>query len=184
MTVKTVLGLLLAVALAGCASNQHEIRIDVESHWDADTDYSKYMTWDFVPGTVEYNLPALQDPALRGWIAETVERELADRGRTRNFVSPDFRMGYYATVEPVEERELREAYGDFTWALEDYEAGPDRTWPKGMLFLFAFDDKTGEMLWRSSAAAVFIEERTLEQRKEIVKDAIQLMLDELPRRQQ
>jgi hypothetical protein len=180
--IKRLCVVIMAVALAGCGSRSYDTHVKIDSQSHPEADFAGYKTWDFL----EYNadltgMGVLEDADFRLELANTIEQAMSDRGFQRVFESPDLHVGAHAAKEAVTEAELREWYNTQDWELPDVRSYAQDRWEKGMLLLFIFDAKTGEMLWRSSAEAMGDDSMPKGDRQALVERAVKQMLETMPK---
>ena len=95
--VATVLSLILAaVALAGCASPQRQVRSD----YDPNADFGRYRTFNFMPGAGRSPTGGDYSTLVAQRIEAAVEREMSSRGYVRA-ENPDLLVNFQVTVKNV-----------------------------------------------------------------------------------
>jgi hypothetical protein len=184
MIAKRLVLLVLVVALAGCGSKNYDDPLKVTSQFNPDAAYGKYKTWNFSQNFKPPEEGALSDASFRLELATMIQDALKERGLVRVFENPDLEMGVYVATESISEDELEKWYLSGDWDMPKYHGRQKDFWQKGDLILMAFESKTGQMIWRATAEAIVDQTVTVDQRREVVRRAVEKMLAELPNESQ
>ena len=178
-----VLAALLFTALCSCST------LRVNTDYDPEFDFSGFRSWSWLTGpqagTVDPRLPSgLVEERIRA----ALEKHLAARGFERSSSgTPDFRVGYHATVEDkVDVRTVNRAYGYGPgWGAGRGRLTSDvyvREYAEGTLILDFVDSRSNRLVWRGSAQAEVYSYSTPEQREARIDDAVGQILETLPSR--
>jgi hypothetical protein len=174
MPVRTVLGVLIAIALLGCSAT-----VRVRSAPDPPPSLRGYRTYgwisrDLTPGERRGSSFAAADARIRG----EVERRLDAKGyRHRTLTAPDFLIAYRVSIEEKNAESFRDLYsyhraGGKAGIQEAFAQG----FEEGVLALEIIDARTRRTLWRASAAAVLGPDAG----RDRVAEAVRLIVDRLP----
>jgi hypothetical protein len=133
---------LLAALLLLAASGTPTIKVNA----DKDTDFSRYKTYDWVPGQ-----EPTTNPANHVRIMRAVERELAARGLEQKMENPDLRVTYLAKIEKKIKGQGRQA--DSPWSpTPDVRTVVDfKRVEEGTLIVELIDAETKLTVWRGVA---------------------------------
>ena len=183
-TLTQLLLILLMIAMIGCASSVSVAPIKVSSQFNSEADYSGYKTWDFASYRANSGIPLLTDKDMRKHITTSITEALAARGLTRVSRDPDIQVGYLAAIEYIDEQQLEQLYDGFDWETSHFSGDDQKHWNKAALVLLLFDAKSGQLLWRASAESVVIEDLKTSHRQERIKEAVKMILDEMPTKRQ
>jgi hypothetical protein len=184
MIVKRLVLLALVVALAGCGSRNYDDPIKVTSQFNPDAAYASFKTWDFSKNWKPPEEGVLSDASFRLELANMIEEALKQYELVRVLENPDLDIGFYVAGDYITDDELQDWYDSGEWNMPSYRGAHQDSWVKGSLILLAFESKTGQMVWRSSAEAIVDQSAPEDQRREIVRRAIKMMLEELPKENQ
>jgi hypothetical protein len=184
MIVKRLVLLAVLLALVGCGSRNYDDPIKVTSQFNPDAAYAAFKTWDFSKNWKPPEDGVLADASFRLELANMVEEALKQYDLVRVFENPDLEIGFYVAADNITDDELQDWYDSGEWNMPSYRGARQDSWVKGSLILLAFEAKTGQMVWRSSAEAIVDQSAPDKKRKEVVTRAIKLMLEELPKEKQ
>jgi hypothetical protein len=184
MIAKRLVLFALIVAVAGCGSKNYDDPIKVTSQFNPDAAYGQFKTWDFSKNFKPPEEGALSDASFRLELATMIEEALKKRDLVRVFENPDLDIGVYVASESISENELQEWYLSGDWDMPKYHGRQKDFWQKGDLILMAFESKSGQMIWRASAEAIVDESATVDQRRDLVRRAVEEILAELPKENQ
>jgi len=185
MMVKRLVLLVLITALSGCASSNYDEPIKVTSQFNPDAAYGSYRTWDFSKNWKPPEEGVLSDAAFRLELGNMIEDALKQQYEmVRVFENPDLDVGVYVAADNITDDELKEWYTSGDWDMPAYRGASQDAWQKGSLILLVFEAKSGQMIWRSSAEALIDQSVPEDQRREVVRRALNLMLEELPKQKQ
>ena len=181
MLSKRIIPLVLVAFLAGCSST-YDDPIKVTSQFNPDVVYGAYRTWNFSKNWQPPQTGVLSDASFRLELANMIEDALKQQyNLVRVFENPDLEVGVYVTAEQVTDDELKKWYTTGDWNMPKYWEDNQDEWQAGTLMLMVFDSKTGQMIWRSSAEAIVSTSTPEDERREVVKRAVTMMLEKLPR---
>ena len=132
----------LAALLLLAASSSPAIKVNA----DKDTDFSRYKTFDWVPG-----MEATAKPVNHVRIMRAVERELLARGLQKRMESPDLRVTYLAKIEKKIKGQGRQV--DSPWSpTPDLRTVVDfKKVEEGTLIVELIDADTKLTVWRGVA---------------------------------
>ena len=191
-----LLALTLAASLVGCATSSD---IQVRSKAEPDVDFATIKTYAWHP---ELNKPTgnprVNDKQLNAWIRAAVNADLQAKGLTLNADDPDVYVGYAAalrrkldTVAINSQYGYAPGWGNTGSANVGYRRYTPNWSPKGKstyrydegsLILDVIDASSRDLLRRSAAQTRANEvERSDEERRERVEEAVQRMLKGFPR---
>ncbi len=174
----------LMIFMIGCMSCASVPPIKVSSEFNSEADYSGYKTWNFASYRTDSGIPLLTDKNMREHIITSITEALAARGLTRVDGDPDIWVGYLAALEEIDEQQLEQLYEGFDWKISHPSGDDKKHWNKAALVLLLFDAESGELLWRGSAESVVATGLTEWERQERVREAVRMILDEMPTRSQ
>lgn len=184
MIAKRMILLILVIALSGCGTRTYDDPIKVTSQFNPEASYDTYRTWDFSKNWKPPQDGVLSDAAFRLELASMVEEALKQYELVRVFENPDLDVGFYVAADNISDDELQEWYDSGDWNMPTYRGAQQGSWRKGSLILLVFESESGQMIWRSAAEAIVDQSTPEKQRQEIVRRAITLMLEELPKEKQ
>lgn len=177
----------LLAALPGCSG------LTIQSDFDPTADFSKYRTWDWMPGTeaVVSKDPVRDNAILRGRIQTAVANVLIDRGYKLDMDDPDFYVAYHVAFEDKMDLEVVNNYYGYpyagsyaaTWGPTIYgQQVQQRSWEQGTLLLDILDGKSRQLVWRGSAQAEVYPEQDPNQRQKNINNVAKKVLDQFPPR--
>jgi len=175
---------MLVLALAGCGSRTYDDPIQVTSQFNPQAAYGDFKTWDFAKVK---NIPTegvLAEASFRLELANMIEAALKQYELVRVFENPDLEVGFHVATDLISEDELEQWFAQGDWDMPVYRGNPQNQWKKGSLILMVFQAGSGQLIWRSSAEAIFDQNVRESVRKDLVQSAIKQMLDELPKENQ
>jgi hypothetical protein len=184
MIVKRLVLLAVLLALVGCGSRNYDDPIKVTSQFNPDAAYATFKTWNFSANWKPPEDGVLSDASFRLELANMVEDALKQYDLIRVFENPDLEIGFYVAADYITDDELQDWYDSGEWNMPSYRGAQQSSWQKGSLILLAFEAGTGQMIWRSSAEAIVDQSVPDDQRRDLVRRAIKLMLEELPKEKQ
>jgi hypothetical protein len=184
MIAKSLILLVLVVALTGCGTRTYDDPIKVTSQYNPDAAYGSYRTWDFSKNWKPPQEGALSDAAFRLELADMITEALKQYDLVRVFENPDLDVGVHVAADNISDDELQEWYVSGDWNMPSYRGARQDSWRKGSLILLVFESKSGQMIWRSSAEAIVDQSAPEDTRKEIVRRALTMMLEDLPKESQ
>jgi hypothetical protein len=176
--------LILVIALSGCGTRTYDDPIKVTSQFNPDASYGEYRTWNFSKNWKPPQDGVLSDAAFRLELANMVEEALKQYELVRVFENPDLDVGFYVAADNISDDELDDWYDSGEWNMPSYRGARQDSWRKGSLILLVFESESGQMIWRSSAEAIVDQSAPEDTRREIVRRAIKMMLDDLPKENQ
>lgn len=146
------IAVLLLFMVAGCAVT------DV----DRSANFYNYRTFDWGKPVENVDDPVYKSELVTKNIRNTVEKEFAKRGITRDKKNPDFIVSYQTYAQEKQETRNRSyGYGPFfPWRFYSYYYGwgipypygyPERvSYTEGTLIVDITDSKTDELVWRGT----------------------------------
>src|SRR5688572_532590 len=140
--------LLLALTVA-CAP---EVRTRSDTNPSLSSDIERWRTYAWQPGPSEGD-PRVYNDIIRARVQDAVDAQLAMRGYTVDNESPDFRIGWHATIEEKVEIETLNDYYDYGWR-DWYSPGYGTyvdEYSEGSLILDFIDAGRNELAWRGVA---------------------------------
>jgi hypothetical protein len=145
----------LSLSLGVACSTYPEISFDERE------DFSRYRTWDWLPGTARtIDAPAANSVALDHELARFVERALERRGFERVRRRPDLRVGVRLEVrrEEVtiyETHAIEQLSSLHSSPSYDVQASVKRrqTYERSRLLVFAIEARQGRVVWEGALAA-------------------------------
>jgi hypothetical protein len=162
------------VCLAGCTT------IQVGVDYDRNQDFGGYLTYDWAAVNDAEVDPRIDNDLLRKRLFSAVDTELAGLGFVRSGESPDFWLGWHATVESrVDVRELgsRYGYGRGGW----YDGHTQvRHYDEGTLILDVVDAERNELVWRGTAKGEVDWFAEPEEKEARLQEAVQRLLAHFP----
>ncbi len=180
---RSSVAMLLVTLVTGCAS------LRVQTDYDPATDFSALRTYAWLerPRPTTGN-PAIDDNSLLvARIHDAVDRALAARGYRRlESGRPDFRVGYYVTVEKETDISIIDDhlgyYGDIGFHHGGIGFGWARAYQydKGTLILDIVDPDGKRLLWRGSVSDDITAAGSPAYRQRQVEKAVQAILSRFP----
>lgn len=166
--------------LNGCAA------LEVQTDYDPDIDFSRYKTYQWVPGPQKVTgNPRLDNPLLDKRIRSAVEKELAAKGYVKaENGRPDFKVAYHTALEMRSEyRTIDDFYRGYGYY--GYTGWGGRTtyvyqYEEGTLILDIIDAKTNSLVWRGTARAEIMEYRKNEKRDKQLHNIVHRMIAKFP----
>ena len=160
------LGRLAALALvsliAACSG------MTVRSQALEGTDFDQIRTYAWLP---RGNYAVIR-PETIDWIRAAVDEELAAKGLTRVVEEDaDVRIDEIASI--AEKTQVNDPY----FAFEQFE-----TYEEGRLLIVFYEPQTRDVLWQGSAEARLKELKDVEDRRELVRDAVAAVMAKYPPR--
>jgi len=176
MIKKTVLSLLGAVVLAGCASTSLTKDIQIDSAADPKVNFNGYKTYAWLGAATIINDPEGQwEPP--GFDADSeimflINRELRARGMSETTSNPDLIVTFAAGVD-MEAMELKvEPETEIESLVEA---------PLGGLVVALVDSETGFIIWTGLAVADVLETPDLAASKARLDYAVKALFKQLPK---
>ncbi len=172
---KRVIGALALAVLAGCGT------VRVEAQHDPTANFSAYRTYGWKGGSMELATGSEEErTALDRRIRIAIERQLAAQGFQKSAAgTPDFLVGYHATVREVTVSTFQDFY---RYRQAGGSGGPQEAYvygyEEGSLVLDIVEPTRQHLLWRGSAS-VAIDPM---QRKERFAEAVRQALERFPPR--
>jgi hypothetical protein len=182
MTVsRLVIGAVFAAAFSACSG------MTIQTDYDpvAAPNLSRYQSYRWLPqpqcaDTRVYN------PITQGRIVRAVEAELGERGYTKDSQSPEFLVGWHATIEGRMDVQSMNTYYGYGWGR--WRAGGGvivqdnyvREYNEGMLILDIVDANSNELVWRGSAQAEITRSTDPAKRQEQINKAVKKILERFP----
>ena len=173
----TCLALVLALAASACQSTSDaaDSQLTVTSTSNPRLRIPSSGTYSWMEGSM-----IVRDPRLSSEVYPILLEELEEGFRRRGYSrvqygEPDLLVGVVAALAgTVEDAEISKAYGlDSTWlptGLSENDYAP------GSIVLDVVDARTSRSLWRGAVHGAAKFERTTEERREHVKNAIESLL--------
>jgi hypothetical protein len=165
----------VAAFCAGCATS-----LDVS--YDETEDFSRYRTWDWLPGGRNVEALPGEDRALDSLTSRLVARELRDRGLERVDDEPDFLVGYQLQVyrqllavnETGASSYLASHHASPSYIVQTTTSRVD-VYDHAHLRFMVTDGRREKMLWRGDLSA-----RRKGDFAHHLSDAVAELLDRLP----
>lgn len=175
---RRLLGLTAALfsvtTMAGCAT------MNVSSHVQANTDFTRYHTYDWgPPDALPTGDPRLdKDPFFQDHMEGAVEKEMAAKGFAHATSGvPDLLIHYHASIT----QKLDVSTADKAYACKDCKTG--YVYDAGTLLIDVVDARTSKIVWRGwsegSMDGAIDDQAWMEK---TIDDAVARILEKLPRR--
>jgi len=166
---------LLVVLAAGCTPP-----LTVESDYDVSTDFSKYKSWNWLPGAKpsEKDIDSLSEKRLRS----AIENELPRRGLTKVEDAADLSVTFQISVQHKIETSNASVGVGYGWgpAHIGVSKSPTRSYDEGTLVLDLVDLKTKTLVWRGTAKGTVDKDYSPEEREGRIKTAVAELLRDYP----
>jgi hypothetical protein len=166
---------LLVVLAAGCTPP-----LTVESDYDVSTDFSKYKSWNWLPGAKpsEKDIDSLSEKRLRS----AIENELPRRGLTKVEDGADLSVTFQISVQHKIETSNASVGVGYGWgpAHIGVSKSPTRSYDEGTLVLDLVDLKTKTLIWRGTAKGTVDKDYSPEEREGRIKNAVAELLRDYP----
>jgi hypothetical protein len=190
-----LLAIFAVASLSGCAVKQKRTAdavgatpITVETEFDQATDFSKYTSWSWIPVPVASSGHAVIDsPEWRQLVDIVLEGEMFARGYVRDAEKPSLLVNAIAAVEKIDKTYIDEHfkgyyYPDYHAKLPESSGKPKDKWDEGSLMLFIFDAATQQVVWFGTAKTEVYEWVSEPDREKRTREAIHLLIEQLPAR--
>lgn len=175
-THRTYTAFALFVCLSGCATFR------VQTDYDPAVDFARLRTYAWQARAPRTDAdPRVHNDLLDGRVRAAVDRVLQARGyQPAGDADADFRVAYIVTIEPrTDIHTIPVSYGWGWWGVMATETYVDQ-YEQGTLLLDVIDTDSNKLIWRGSAAARVVEDRTPEQRTQRVNEAVEKILERFP----
>jgi hypothetical protein len=172
---RRLIPMLALLAAAGCTPP-----LTVESDYDPATEFSKYKSWDWLPGAKpsEKDIDSLSEQRLRS----AIEAELPNRGLTKAGAGADLSVTFQISVQHKIETSNASVGVGYGWgpAHIGVSKSPTKSYDEGTLILDLVDPKTKTLVWRGTAKGTVHKDSSPEERQENIKKAVAYLLQDYP----
>jgi hypothetical protein len=173
-----------AALLAACAT------LDVSSDYDPATDFAKYKTYQWLPGTSKIaGRDERYDDLLDQRVRDAVGKELTAKGyQLRADGAPDFLVTYQAAVQDkIDVRVINDYYGGYGYAgYYGYRGGwmVPRTetyqYSQGTLVIDIIDAAARRVIWHGTVQAEVNLQQDPQKRIARLNEAVHKVLEQFP----
>ncbi len=172
---RRLIPMLALIAAAGCTPP-----LTVDSDYDPSTEFSKYKTWTWLPGSKpsEKDIDNLSEQRLRS----AIEAELPKRGLTKADTGADLSVTFRISIQHKIESSNASVGIGYGWgpAHVGVSKSPTRSYDEGTLILDLVDPKTKTLVWRGTAKGTVHKDYSPEERQERIQNAVAHLLQDYP----
>ncbi len=175
MNTRIMLAAGVALLVGACGSS-----ISTNTDYDPGADFSGYSTYSWIDSQ------GAVDNITSSRIRAAVDAEMSARGFQQDTRNPDLAISYQVpTRERTSFQTINTGWGGgYGWGGWGMGMGTSTTtqynWTEGSLILAMFDADTKNMVWTGTATTELHENRTPEERQELVNEAVSKLLDDFP----
>jgi len=177
---RTLVALLVALALAGCS------RITVTADHDPSANFGALHTYAWRPGPQQgVGDPRFDSALIDKRVRAAVDRVLASKGYRAAAPgnTADFLVGYHAVVrQKTSAQTINQMYGYRVVALPGGPGAHAHDYDQGTLLIDVIDPTTLQLLWRGSGTGVVDPQANPEKREQRINDAVERILADFPPR--
>ena len=165
----------VALLFAGCGSG-----ISTSMDYDPSASFAGYSTYNWISSE------GAVDDITSSRIRQSVDAAMAARGFTKAMGDPDLAISYQVpTQERTSFTTINSGWGGgYGWGGWGMGMGTSTTtqqnWTEGSLILAMFDNGTKNMVWTGTATTDLDDNRTPQERQELVDEAVSKLLEGFP----
>jgi len=144
-----------------------------------DRAYTSTYTWIDSEGAV--------DDITSSRIRQSVDAAMAARGFSKDTSNPDLAISYQVpTTERTSFSTINSGWGGGGWGMGGWGMGmgtsttTQQNWTEGSLILAVFDGSSKNMVWTGTATTDLDQNRTPQERQELVDEAVGKLLEDFP----
>jgi hypothetical protein len=173
---RRLIPMLALLAAAGCGGPP----LSVESDYDTSTDFAKYKTWAWLPGSKpsEKDIDSISEQRIRS----AIEAELPKRGLTKKEDGADLSVTFQISVQHKIVQSNASVGVGYGWgpAHVGVSKSPSKSYDEGTLILDLVDPKTKTLVWRGTAIGTVHKDSSPEERQQNIKLAVSYLLEDYP----
>jgi hypothetical protein len=159
--------------------------IQVQTDHDPAANFSALRTYAWLQKTADAPRdPRIDNDLLDSRVHAAVNDELDRKGYREAAENPDFRVTYHVMVQNKFDVQSFPVYYGYGFGRVGAAGGDVRVseYEQGTLILDVVDSRTNDLVWRGSAQARIVPDRTPQERTKLIRDAVREMLERFPPR--
>ena len=187
MTTRTFAPAVALMLLAGCSG------IATSYDFDPNFAFADAATWDWMPAPPSRGGDSRTDNRLVDVrIRSAIEREMEDRGYTRDESDPDLRVGYHLALDDAVSYETMNSYYGPGWGYGMYRypyggtmamstsTTRERRYTVGTLIIDVFHHDDQELVWRGTGEGEVHQARDPQERQDRADEAVHQVMRSFP----
>jgi len=170
---RRLIPMLALLAAAGCGAPP----LTVDSDYDPSTDFAKYKTWNWMPGS-KVDIDSMTEQRIR----TAIEAELPQHGLTKAGEGADLSVVIQISIQHKIKQSRATVGVGYSWgpAHVGVSGSPSKSYDEGTLILDLVDAKTKTLVWRGTAIGTVHKDYSPEERQERIRTAVYHLLEYYP----